>query len=176
MERPWGNDTAALAAWQRIRAAVDPNHTSIWMAEGLKTIYNPLFDGLYVYRIDHRDFPQSWTKQKRWADALRGVERAGNLPIGGLYFADTIAPGFDDTRAANAGNDLRSPAPPFARDRRNGGYYADTFAATSNTGGDFLFVKSFNEWIEGTEIEPGTSYGDFYLNQTCQYANQYRNR
>jgi|GEM_PF-984942 len=176
MERPWGNDTDALAAWQRIRAATDPNHTAIWMAEGLKTIYNPLFDGLYVYRIDHRDFPSSWLKQKRWADALRGVERSGNLPIGGLYFADTIAPGFDDTRAANAGNDLRSPAPPFARDRRNGGYYADTFAATANTGGDFLFVKSFNEWIEGTEIEPGTSYGDFYLNQTCQYANAYRGR
>jgi hypothetical protein len=176
MERPWGNDSAALAAWTRIRAATDPNHNTLWMAEGLKTVYNPLFDGLYVYRIDHRDFPQSWLKQKRWADALRAVERRGNLPLGGLYFADTIAPGFDDLRAANIGSDLRSPAPPFARDRRNGGYYADTFAATATTGGDFLFVKSFNEWIEGTQIEPGTSYGDLYLNLTCQYANAYRGR
>lgn len=176
MERPWGTDVAALEAWKRIRAATDPNHNTIWMAEGLKTTYNPLFDGLYVYRIDHRDYPQSWLKQKRFADALRVVERQGNLPIGGLYFADTIAPGFDDTRAAAAGSDLRSPAPPFARDRRNGGYYADTFTATANTGGDFLFVKSYNEWIEGTEIEPGATYGDTYLNLTCQYANAYRNR
>jgi hypothetical protein len=176
MERPWGTDAAALEAWKRIRAATDPGHNTIWMAEGLKTTYNPLFDGLYVYRIDHRDYPQSWLKQKRFADALRAVERQGNLPIGGLYFADTIAPGFDDTRAANAGSDLRSPAPPFARDRRNGGYYADTFNATANTGGDFLFVKSYNEWIEGTQIEPGTTYGDLYLNLTCQYANAYRSR
>lgn len=176
MERPWGTDAAALAGWQRIRAATDPNHNTIWMAEGLKTTYNPLFDGLYVYRIDHRDYPQAWLKQKRWADALRAVERQGNLPIGGLYFADTIAPGFNDTRAAAAGSDLRSPAPPFARDRRNGGYYADTFNATANTGGDFLFVKSFNEWIEGTQIEPGATYGDTYLNLTCQYANAYRGR
>jgi len=175
MERPWGTDVAALEAWKRIRAATDLNHNTIWMAEGLKTTYNPLFDGLYVYRIDHRDYPQSWLKQKRFADALRVVERQGNLPIGGLYFADTIAPGFDDTRAAAAGSDLRSPAPPFARDRRNGGYYADTFNATANTGGDFLFVKSYNEWIEGTEIEPGATYGDTYLNLTCQYANAYRN-
>jgi len=80
------------------------------------------------------------------------------------------------TRAAAAGSDLRSPAPPFARDRRNGGYYADTFNATANTGSDFLFVKSYNEWIEGTEIEPGATYGDTYLNLTCQYANAYRNR
>jgi len=76
----------------------------------------------------------------------------------------------------NAPADFRSDAPHFARDRRNGGYYADTFAATAATGGDFLFVKSFNEWIEGTEIEPGKTYGDLYLNLTCQYANAYRSR
>ena len=55
-------------------------------------------------------------------------------------------------------------------------YFADTFASTSQTGGDFLFVKSFNEWVEGTEIEPGVTYGDTYLNLTCQYANAYRGR
>ncbi|MGH2520944.1 MAG: LysM peptidoglycan-binding domain-containing protein [Anaerolineales bacterium] len=152
MPRPWGSD-AALEGWARIRAAADPNHSAIWMAEGLSPTYNPLFDGLYVYRIDHRDYPQSWLKQARWANGLRAVERRGDLPIGGLYFADTIAPGFDDTRAAAAGSDLRSPAPSFARDRRDGG--------------DFLLVKSFNEWIEGTQIEPGSTYGDWYLNLTC---------
>ncbi len=169
MPRPWGNDSAALAGWTRIRAATDPNHNTIWMAEGLYPTFNPLFDGLYAYRIDHRDYPQSWLKQKRWADGLRAVSKS-------LYFADTIASGFDDTRSVNAPGDLRSNAPHFARDRRGGGYFADTFAATANTGGDFLFVKSFNEWIEGTEIEPGASYGDLYLNLTCQYANTYRNR
>ena len=35
---------------------------------------NPLFDGLYTYRIDHRDYPQSWLKQPRWAAGLRAVE------------------------------------------------------------------------------------------------------
>ena len=169
MPRPWGSDSAALAGWARIRAATDPNHNTIWIAEGLYPTFNPLFDGLYVYRIDHRDYPRSWLKQKRWADGLRAVGS-------NLYFADTIAAGFDDTRSVNAPGDLRSGAPHFARDRRGGGYFADTFAATANTGGDFLFVKSFNEWIEGTEIEPGTSYGDTYLNLTCGYANAYRNR
>jgi hypothetical protein len=176
MPRPWGSDAAAREGWARIRAATDPNHNAIWMAEGLHPTFNPLFDGLYVYRIDHRDYPQSWLKQSRWANELRAVERQGNLPIGGLYFADTIAAGFDDTRSVNAPGDLRSEAAHFARDRRNGAYYAETFAATAGTGGDFLFVKSYNEWIEGTEIEPGAAYGDLYLNLTCQYANAYRGR
>ncbi len=176
MPRPWGSDAAALAGWTRIRAATDPNHSSIWMAEGLATTYNPLFDGLYVYRIDHRDYPQSWLKQPRWAAAVRALERQGNLPLGGLYFADTIAAGFDDTRSVNAPGDLRSDAPHFARDRQGGAYYQATMAATAQTGGDFLLVKSFNEWIEGTEIEPGTTYGNLYLDLTCQFANTYRSR
>ena len=173
MNRPWGSDAAAANGWARIRAAVDPNHNSIWMAEGLYPTFNPLFDGLYVYRIDHRDYPQSWLKQPRWAAGLRAVE---NQTGANLYFADTIAPGFDDTRSVNLPGDLRSSAPPFARDRQGGAYYADTFAVTSQTGGDFLMVKSFNEWIEGTEIEPGASYGGAYLNQTCGFANEYRSR
>jgi hypothetical protein len=176
MQRPWNSIGAAKAGWARIRAAVDPDHKQIWMAEGLTAAYNPLFDGLYVYRIDHRDAPGAWTKQPWYANALRAVEQQGNLPLGGLYFADSIAPGYDDTRAVNAPMDVRVPAPPFARDRRNGGYYADTFAVTAQTNGDFLIVKSFNEWVEGTAIEPGKGYGDLYLNMTCDFASQYRNR
>jgi hypothetical protein len=176
MQRPWNSPGAAKAGWARIRAAVDPEHKLIWMAEGLSATYNPLFDGLYIYRIDHRDSPGAWAKQPWYANALRAVERQGNLPLGGLYFADSIAPGYDDTRAVNAPMDVRVPAPAFARDRRSGGYYADTFAVTSRTGGDFLLVKSFNEWVEGTAIEPGETYGDLYLDLTCQYANEYRNR
>jgi hypothetical protein len=176
MSRPWGSEARALAGWQRIRAATDPDHKLIWMAEGLYTLYNPLFDGLFIYRVDHRDYPQSWLKQPRFANLLRGVEAQGNLPIGGLYFADTIAPGYDDTRAVNAPFDVRSPQPAFARDRRDGAYYADTFAVTAETGGDFLLVKSYNEWVEGTAIEPSVTYGDKYLDLTCQYANTYRTR
>ena len=176
MQRPWNSPGAAKAGWARIRAAVDPEHKLIWMAEGLSATYNPLFDGLYIYRIDHRDSPGAWAKQPWYSNALRAVERQGNLPLGGLYFADSIAPGYDDTRAVNAPMDVRVPAPAFARDRRSGGYFADTFAVTAKTGGDFLIVKSFNEWVEGTAIEPGETYGELYLDLTCQYATEYRNR
>jgi hypothetical protein len=171
MDRPWGDAATAGQGWARIRAATDPDHKTIWMAEGLYTYYNPLFDGLYVYRLDHRDFPGAWQQQPRWSQGLRDVEqRTGQK----LYFADSIAPGFDDTRAANAPGDHRLPAPPFARDRANGQYYRDTYTVTARTNGDFLIVKSLNEWIEGTAIEPGQTTGDLYINLTCELASAYR--
>jgi hypothetical protein len=173
MQRPWGGTGSAQKAWARIRAASDPNRGSIWFAEGLNTNYNPLFDGLYVYRIDHRNDPGAWRKQPAYAAALRRAQASSGQK---LYFADSIAPGFDDSRSFRIRKfDIRSPAPAFVRPRRNGDYYRDTFKPTLNTGGDLLLVKSFNEWIEGTAIEPGRTYGDVYLNLTCELGNAYRN-
>ncbi len=172
MTRPWGSIAAAKAGWARIRQATDPERRAIWFAEGLTTAFNPLFDGLYVYRIDHRHAPGAWRKQPAYAAALRKVQEQSQLR---LYFADTVAPGFDDTRSFKVrATDVRVPAPAFARDRRNGAYYRETFSITSETGGDLLLVKSFNEWIEGTAIEPGSQYGNLYLELTCELGAAYR--
>lgn len=172
MTRPWGSVAAAKAGWARIRQATDPEHRAIWFAEGLTTAFNPLFDGLYVYRIDHKNGPRSWLKQPVFAARLREVEQQSGV---NLYFADTVAPGFDDTRSFRVrATDVRVPAPAFVRDRRGGAYYRETFSVTPQTGGDLLLVKSFNEWIEGTAIEPGRTYGDLYLDLTCELGAAYR--
>jgi hypothetical protein len=172
MTRPWGGVGAALQGWTRIRQAADPDRKTIWFAEGLTPAFNPLFDGLYVYRIDHKNAPRSWLKQPVFAQRLREAEKGAGVK---LYFADTVAPGFDDTRSFKVkATDVRMPATAFARNRADGGYYRDTFSVTSETGGDLLLVKSFNEWIEGTAIEPGSTYGDLYLNLTCELGNAYR--
>ncbi len=172
MTRPWGSQGAALNGWKRIRQAADPERKAIWFAEGLTPAFNPLFDGLYVYRIDHKSAPRSWLKQPVFAQRLRDAEKEAGVK---LYFADTVAPGFDDTRSVKVkATDVRTPAPAFARNRSDGAYYRDTFSVTDQTSGDLLLVKSFNEWIEGTAIEPGSKYGDLYLNLTCELGNAYR--
>jgi len=172
MMRPWGGVSAAKSGWAHVRQATDPNRKMIWFAEGLGPTFNPLFDGLYVYRIDHQTAPRSWLKQPVFASQLRAVEQQSGIK---QYFADTIAPGFDDTRSVKVrATDVRTPAPAFARDRGAGAYYRDTFSVTAQTGGDLMLVKSFNEWVEGTAIEPGSKYGDLYLKLTCEMANAYR--
>lgn len=173
MQRPWNNNARALAGWKRIRDAADPGRTAIWMSEGYSTMFNPLFDGLYVYRVDHRTAPGAWAKQPGLAAAMRKVQETSGQK---LYFADTIAAGFDDTRSRRLKGDVRVPAPTFARNRRNGQYMRDTFGVTEQTSSDFMIVKSFNEWVEGSAIEPSKGAGDLYMKVTCELANAYRAR
>jgi hypothetical protein len=35
---------------------------------------------------------------------------------------------------------------------------------------DWLWVNSFNEWVEGTYVEPSALYGDLYLQLTHNFA------
>jgi len=77
-------------------------------------------------------------------------------------------PGYDDTRLRGA------QAGGFVRPRANGDYYRATFAGATESGADWLIVTSFNEWPEGTMIEPSVAYGDTFLSLTRELAAAYR--
>lgn len=157
-------------AWASIRAEVDPGNAMLWFAEGLDPSYLATFDGLYVYKIDHRDYPRSYLKAPRYAAYVRSAERSAQRT---KYWIGTIMPGWDDTRSVNF-PDLRVPSPVFARDRAGGAYFQATFSAAIATQPDMLLVHSFNEWVEGSMIEPSVTYGDLYLNLAAGLAGQFR--
>jgi hypothetical protein len=58
----------------------------------------------------------------------------------------------------------------FANDRRNGAYYRETWQGAIDSGPDLIVITSFNEWLEGTQIEPSASYGNLYLDLTSQFS------
>lgn len=163
---------AALQAWRAIRQEVDPHRQQVWMAEGLDPAYLEVFDGLYVYKIDHALYPHSYVKAPRWAGWVRAWERASGQP---RYWVGTVQPGWDDTRSLGR-EDLRVPSPAFARERAAGAYYRATFEAVLPTDPDWILVHSFNEWVEGSMIEPGRSYGDLYLKLTAELVRQFKAR
>jgi len=172
MDRPWGSDAAAADGWARIRAAVDPNHNSIWMAEGLYPTFNRCSTVCTSTASTTATIPILAQAAALGGRPARRGKPDRQQPVLRRHHRRRL-------RRHALGEPVRRSAqqrPALRRDRQGGAYYADTFAVTSQTGGDFLFVKSFNEWIEGTEIEPGASYGDAYLNQTCGFANEYRSR
>jgi hypothetical protein len=164
----------ALANWRAIRQAVDPDHKQWWIAEGLEADYLSVFDGLYVYKIDHACCPNTYQSASRWAGWVRDWEkRTGQDKL----WVGTVMPGWDDLNSAQSQcADLRVSSEPFARERENGAYYERTWRAVLDSSPDFVLAHSFNEWVEGSYIEPSLRFGDLYLTLTARWATEYKNR
>jgi hypothetical protein len=159
-------------AWAAIRSQVDPQGQVWWMAEGLDPSYLATFDGLYVYKITHADYPNDYVKASRWASQVRSWEQRTGKPK--LWIA-TLTPGWDDTRAG-CKPDVRVPSKPHRRDREDGAFYRATFDAALKSNPDWLWIHSFNEWVEGTYIEPSVMYGDRYMQMTREFIQQFKGR
>lgn len=160
----------AVDAWKLIRDSVDPNHTTIWIAEGLDPAYLSVFDGLYVYKIDHACCQYAYQNAGKWSGWVREAEKL----YGPRYWAATIQPGWNDSLTVNeACSGVRVSSEPFARDREGGAYYQRTANSALATTPDMIIVNSFNEWVEGSFIEPSAGLGDLYLTLTAQYAQQF---
>ncbi len=149
----WRQQRFSVSQWQEIRSSVDPNRTSLWIAEGTDIDYQSVFDGHHLYSIawspdvDHT--LDDWSFRVRQYEHQQGVDR--------LWVA-TVMPGYDDTGTT------RSDA--FAVDRRQGAYYQESWAAARDSHPDWVIITSFNEWVEGTMIEPSATYGNLYLDLT----------
>jgi len=157
-------------AWGAIRARADPDHAMWWIAEGLDPSYLEIFDGLYVAKVTHADFPHDYQKDSRWAGNVRAWEQKTGQRK--LWWA-TAMPGWDDLRAG-CKPDVRVPSKPHRMERGNGAFYRATFEAALASQPDGLWVNSFNEWVEGTYIEPGQLFGDRYLQLTRELTARFK--
>lgn len=151
----WYQGRYSLSDWAAIRQQVDPDHASIWIAEGAALDALPTFDGLHMYTI-------SWSQNvygtlAQWGDSTRAR--------GGIWMA-TAMPGWDNTYTQQSEK--------YIRERQDGAFYRDTFAAAAASAPDLIVITSWNEWWEGTHIEPSHLYGDFYLNLTRDLIGEYR--
>jgi hypothetical protein len=157
----WRVQRFSVDEWAAIRQQVDPAHDTLWIADGVDIGYQQVFDGHHLYSI-------AWSKNvertlQDWAGRVQRYEREHDVKR--LWVA-TVMPGYDDTRL---------PRPDaFSRDRQNGAFYRETWQAAIASKPDIYLITSFNEWLEGTQIEPSVSYGDFYLNLTREMVEQMR--
>ncbi|MBI2923394.1 MAG: hypothetical protein HYY18_20240 [Planctomycetes bacterium] len=87
--------------------------------------------------------------------------------VNGLLFAATVVPGYDDTF-------VRTPG---GRRARDGGKLYDAFwEAAIASEPDWILVCSWNEWHEGSEIEPSKEDGDLYLKKTAEWVKKWKGK
>jgi hypothetical protein len=92
------------------------------------------------------------------ADTKNWAVLARRLASRGTIFVPTVSPGINET-ALSVQRTYR------ARSRRNGDYYRRMWAAAVDSGADVVLVNSFNNWFEGTVIEPVSNNMKFPLNE-----------
>lgn len=136
-------------------------------------IYSAGFDGFYTYFATNGfTYGSSWDK---WKDLQKYAVSHSKI------FIPCIGPGYIDTnvRPWNAKN---------TRNRNAGHYYRRAFDAALKVNPRIISITSFNEWHEGTQIEPAVSksteeflYLDYghnqssrlYLDLTREFADKY---
>jgi hypothetical protein len=86
---------------------------------------------------------------------------------GPRIFAATVQPGYDDHLLPDRrGGQIQ--------ERLDGAFYRSTFEAALASDPDWVFITSWNEWWENTQIEPSMTYGDLYLQITREYVDQWK--
>jgi hypothetical protein len=169
---PTGAGQTPQQFWAAVRNQVDPNRQAWWIAEGLDPSYLSVFDGLYVFKISHAAYPHDYEKSPRWGAQVRRWAAQAGQPK--LWLA-TISPGWDDLRAS-CRQDVRVPNTPHRLERAGGAVYEATFKAAIESKPDWLIVSSFNEWVEGSYIEPSLLYGDKYLEMTHTFGREFQRK
>ncbi|MGC9334447.1 MAG: endo-1,3-alpha-glucanase family glycosylhydrolase [Anaerolineae bacterium] len=153
----------SVAAWRDLRNQADPERQALWIAEGTDLRYQSVFDGHHLYsitwpnRIPPARTLASWGQRVRKYNAQNGT---------GKLWVATVMPGYDDRQVR--------PGSGFVQSRDGGEYYRQCWQAAIASRPQWVVINSFNEWPEGSYIEPSQAYGGLYLDMTREWAARFR--
>lgn len=124
----------------------------------------PAFDGLHTYVMAPYVTGLSPTEIGAYTD--KNYPKWKAAAGSGIYCA-TVIPGFDDTNAPGR----PQPRPVVAR---NGtGTFDALWRAAIKTNPNWVLITSFNEWHEGSEIEPSQEYGDTFIKRNRYWSDRF---
>ncbi len=157
----------SLTHWAQVLERVNKEHRAgvCAIADQLSKASARIFDGIHTYNICDR-------LQGKPVEAIGAeVERIYREPLQiagqfGRIGCATIIPGYDDTK-------IRQPG--IRAERFDGESYRRQWEAVLELNPDWVLITSFNEWHEGSEMEPSAEFGDRYIRLTARYAPRFRN-
>ncbi len=154
-----------LKSWPAIVTGVRAKAGDVLLiADGYQAGYARMFDGVHTYNIC------DWVQGKK-PDELRALSASSFADAvqlartHGRISCLTVIPGYDDIK-------IRSPG--INAERQKGQTYRVLWEEAIKTDPDWVLITSWNEWHEGSEIEPSWEDGDAYLKLTGEYAPRFR--
>jgi hypothetical protein len=156
--RLWDAVLARLAAAGRRLFLVADAPSPEWLTA--RPDWLQRFDALHVYT------PVVFLARGR--DLGETYRALGTLARGaGRPFVPAVAPGFDDRQVRTPGTVV---------DRADGMTYDRSWEAALAVDPSWILVSSWNEWHEGSEIEPSVEHGRRYLDATRTRSDRFRRR
>jgi hypothetical protein len=148
-----------LDAWRELRNRADPNREQFWFGGTDNFSFLDVYDALYYFDI-------TWERSPGAAMASYGrrLDDWNRRTGQSRPFVATVMPGYDDLRFRGG----------HARDRQNGDYYRGTWQTAIDRNAQAVVLTSFNEFFEGSHIEPSEQFGDLYLRLTRELSDRFR--
>jgi hypothetical protein len=125
-------------------------------------VYARIFNGIYIYTPDGILNSGGETALENHYSRMKDIALRESLIL-----CTTASPGYDDTI-------IRVPG--FKIDRRDGLTYNTTWTLALKFKPHWVLICSWNEWHEGTEIEPSLEYGYKYLNLTSLWSSKFKSQ
>ena len=145
--------------WQEILKTVRAKRDAFFIADSSTIEAMEVFDGYHITTSVLQVLMD--VDVARFHRLMRTICRE----MGKLYAAPVI-PGFDNARVHEICR--------LVTDRLDGQLYENQWEAALACAPDWVMINSFNEWHEGSEIEPSLEFGDRYLEATRKWIARFK--
>lgn len=155
-----------LDGWAKASQRLKELHSggALLIGDSLSGVAARVFDGIHTYNtaapLKGRPANEvSETVRRIFGQAIRSADAGGKIST------TTVIPGYDDTKIRNPG---------LKTERFEGLSYLEQWEQATLLNPDWVLITSFNEWHEGSEIEPSVERGDRYLFLTRVLAGRFK--
>ena len=155
-----------LKRWLRVIEIVNEKYEGGVTAIGDQFSHDSarIFDGVHTYNTAGSLRGMTPADVRKWAAGkykswVQLADQAGKIS------ALTVIPGYDDRK-------IRKPG--LAVGRYDTELYRVQWEEAIKADPHWILITSFNEWHEGSEIEPSLEYGQKYLDVTAGYVKRFK--
>jgi glycoprotein endo-alpha-1,2-mannosidase len=164
--------------WLKVRRELEQEVGPVYLIGDTENpSFRDVFDGFHRYSSQnpvemgrvydvYKDVFEFGLIGSGFEDAVGKIMRGETITIQEKVKCFTVSPGYNLTKVGR---------PELVLDRGGGSTYVKYWENALKQDADCVLVTSWNEWHEGTEIEPSREHGFTYLKITKRFAELYKN-